>query len=330
MGTKTYRDLVLSIKENGLNEPIWMYEDKILDGEHRHKACLELGIKPEFRDFKKEHPNLDPLQFCIDQNLTRRDLTKAQKAKIAQEIANMKRGDNRFTKENKKLVDASQDASTANRGVSQEEAAKGVGISRSTLQRRKIVEEKGTSLLKEAVDEGKITVKVGAKIASLDEKAQDAQVTAIINGEIKAAQVTAIIDGVAKAAQKETRNAEKQEEKKGRDEKRYRKFEMELSDLKRAQKRLDKNYGWFIVPVSDLSGTADLSYVKRFCQLVVHNPNRWPEDRLVQYAANEVGKEYAVGRINQINSGITNIKSAMIAELASISSLETISEQPIS
>ena len=55
----------------------------ILDGHHRLKACIELGIiKPTFqlKEFKNE---LEEELFAIDSNLARRQLTKFQRAELA-------------------------------------------------------------------------------------------------------------------------------------------------------------------------------------------------------------------------------------------------------
>ena len=37
--------LVADIEKNGLIEPVWLYEGKILDGRNRYRACLDLGTE---------------------------------------------------------------------------------------------------------------------------------------------------------------------------------------------------------------------------------------------------------------------------------------------
>ena len=67
------------LKEN----PIVLYEGRILDGQHRYRACSELGIEPLFRDFVGSEPQA--LALVLANNTDRRHLTKAQ---IAQTIVN--------------------------------------------------------------------------------------------------------------------------------------------------------------------------------------------------------------------------------------------------
>lgn len=68
--------LVEDIQENGLIEPIWLYEDKILDGRNRYTACCEAGVEPTFRHYEGD----DPIGFVISLNIKRRDLTSTAKA----------------------------------------------------------------------------------------------------------------------------------------------------------------------------------------------------------------------------------------------------------
>lgn len=70
------------IAANGLNEPIWLYDGKILDGRNRYRACRELGRTPLFRDYTGP----SPVAFAWSQNGERRQLTHGQKAAIAVEM----------------------------------------------------------------------------------------------------------------------------------------------------------------------------------------------------------------------------------------------------
>jgi len=46
MPDEDFEDLIHSIKEHGQREPITVYENKILDGWHRYRACQQLDINP--------------------------------------------------------------------------------------------------------------------------------------------------------------------------------------------------------------------------------------------------------------------------------------------
>src|SRR5690349_3651612 len=74
--------LVEDIRENGLIEPIWLYEDKILDGRNRYTACCEAGVEPTFREYEGD----DPIGFVISLNIKRRDLTSTAKAIAAYKV----------------------------------------------------------------------------------------------------------------------------------------------------------------------------------------------------------------------------------------------------
>jgi hypothetical protein len=64
--------------EDGLIDPITLYEGKILDGRVRYRACLVSGTEPRF----EEYEGSDPEGFLVSRNL-HRDLSKLQRALIA-------------------------------------------------------------------------------------------------------------------------------------------------------------------------------------------------------------------------------------------------------
>ena len=76
------------IRENGLLEPIWLYEGKIIDGRHRYYACQEVGVAHQFREYE----GTNPIGFVISLNLKRRHLTDSQRAMVAASLANMPLG----------------------------------------------------------------------------------------------------------------------------------------------------------------------------------------------------------------------------------------------
>ena len=80
-----YERLKSDIAENGLQEPIWLYQEKILDGRNRHKACIEAGVKPEFRSYGGN----EPLKFVLSLNLARRHLDTVDVCKVVDSVADI-------------------------------------------------------------------------------------------------------------------------------------------------------------------------------------------------------------------------------------------------
>jgi hypothetical protein len=69
---------VNDVRENGLRVPIVMYEDKILDGRNRYRACVMAGVACRFEVYAGD----DPAAFVISMNLHRRHLTSEQKREL--------------------------------------------------------------------------------------------------------------------------------------------------------------------------------------------------------------------------------------------------------
>jgi ParB-like nuclease domain len=85
--------LANDIRENGLHEPILVFEGEIIDGRNRYAACQLAGVEPRIADYKGLRSDI-PARI-ISMNLQRRHLTTEQRAHIAAEIANMGRGGHR-------------------------------------------------------------------------------------------------------------------------------------------------------------------------------------------------------------------------------------------
>lgn len=135
------------IKENGLIEPIWLYQEKIIDGRNRYRACIENGVEPKFRNWEGKG---SLISFVISLNLKRRHLNESQRAMVAAAIANLGEG---------------RPKTTQICAVSQKEAAKLLNVSHRTVQAAVKVKDKATPELRKAVESGKIAVSQAAKIA---------------------------------------------------------------------------------------------------------------------------------------------------------------------
>src|SRR5712692_1201793 len=84
-----FLELVEDIREHGLREPITLYQNKVLDGRNRRRACHVAGVAPVFESY----PGDDPLDYVISKNLRRRHLSTSQRAMVAAKLATMRQGE---------------------------------------------------------------------------------------------------------------------------------------------------------------------------------------------------------------------------------------------
>lgn len=75
MDDERFAELVKDIRARGLLTPIQLYEEKILDGRNRYRACLEADVEPTF----VEVTDCNPYDRVWSLNGARRDLTDAQR-----------------------------------------------------------------------------------------------------------------------------------------------------------------------------------------------------------------------------------------------------------
>ena len=81
LGKEEFLALEDSIRAHGQEEPIVLYNGKILDGRNRYMACYSAGIEPTVVDGEFESDK-EALDYVIIANVTRRHLDKSQRAMV--------------------------------------------------------------------------------------------------------------------------------------------------------------------------------------------------------------------------------------------------------
>src|SRR5205807_5405213 len=164
------------IKANGLHQPIWTYQDKIIDGRNRYKACLEAGIEPQFREWNGEG---SLIAFVVSLNLNRRHLTSSQKAMVALEVEKQLA----LEAEKRMLAGKALDPETKlSQGRSAHQAATITGTSGTYVKDAKRIAEKAPEL-KDAVLAGRLNIPDAKAISCLPVEMR-AQVLEKANGHL--------------------------------------------------------------------------------------------------------------------------------------------------
>jgi ParB-like nuclease domain len=147
-----FAELAADIKAQGLREPIVVYENRILDGRNRYRACVAAGIEPIFTDYEGN----DPVGFVISLNLRRRHLSESQRAIVAAKLATLRDG------QRADLVE----------GLPIGRASALLNVGERTVARAREVLEHGAPELKHAVEKGEVSVSAAADVATLPERDQ--------------------------------------------------------------------------------------------------------------------------------------------------------------
>lgn len=147
------QDLAADIHKNGQQNDIVTYEEKILDGRNRYQACQLAGVKPR----TIEYTGKDPVGFVVSLNIHRRNLTTGQRATIAAKIANMNRGGDRTSPEQKTNL-----SNGKSKEKSQAQAAKEMNVSPMSLKAAKKLAKDNPELAVQ-VEEGSMTLNAAVK-----------------------------------------------------------------------------------------------------------------------------------------------------------------------
>jgi ParB-like chromosome segregation protein Spo0J len=157
--------LAADIKATRLKEPIWLHEGKILDGNNRYRACLKLYYPFKDTDFRQFDPATqgDPLAFVVSANLHRRHLNESQRAAIAARLVTSKLGSNRYNMPS----------------VTNEQAAKLLGVSEATVKIAKAVVDKAAPEIMEKVQKGEVRLGAVSQIIKKPKEEQVAELSRI-------------------------------------------------------------------------------------------------------------------------------------------------------
>jgi ParB-like chromosome segregation protein Spo0J len=153
MSDEQYQALKADIAENGQHEDIMIWQGMLIDGRHRLRACLELGIQPDTAELDD---SCDPYIYVITHNLHRRHLTESQRSLVAGKLATLKRGE----VGNGRKVEVQICTPTI------DDAAGLLGVSRRSVALAKRVIEHGSKAIVDAVESGQIPVSFAAKFVT--------------------------------------------------------------------------------------------------------------------------------------------------------------------
>lgn len=168
MSDDEFLDLRKSIREHGLlaGEEIVLHEGKILDGRHRHDACLREGVEPRFR----EYTGTDPEGYVLAK-LTRRNLDESTRALVAGRLLAARCG-------------------PGGDKLRQDDVRRRFGLGETIVMEAVRVVKLASPGLVRMVENGEVKMKQAAAVARLPRKEQEQVVAAGAGSvKIKAAQL---------------------------------------------------------------------------------------------------------------------------------------------
>lgn len=163
MSDEEFQDLKDSIESIGVQTPIVIFEDMVIDGWHRYTAANEVGVDCPESELPED---VDPREFVLASNKTRRHLSKSQLAlSFARVYEWVSHGH---------YVRRGEPGSPLEK--TNEELAELAGTSTKTIKQAKAVLKDGSEDVVKAVADGKISAKRGAEISKLPKEEQSAAI----------------------------------------------------------------------------------------------------------------------------------------------------------
>jgi ParB-like chromosome segregation protein Spo0J len=182
MSDEEFAELKASIETEGQHYPIVANENlEVLDGHHRFRACVELGIEPDF-EVRRFEDKLVEKKFVIEANLRRRHLNSFQLVElgvplleIEKKLAKKRQVAGGKNGRNVQLGLAPDDAKPAFKGKAAAAVAKKLGVSTRTFERGKKIVEKASEEDKQQLREGKASIsKIYSEVVAVEKGAEQA------------------------------------------------------------------------------------------------------------------------------------------------------------
>ena len=147
MSNDEYDALKNDVAENGQLDPITIWNDEIIDGAHRYKACQELGVEPYFQDFNGTIN--DAISLTISKNIMRRHLSVSQRAMIANDLAQQHPGGDRKSDDH---------SANSPNGLTQGDAATLMNVGTKAVSEARKIANFGDDKLVDAVRNNKLSL----------------------------------------------------------------------------------------------------------------------------------------------------------------------------
>ncbi len=169
---QAFDELVTDIREHGLQQPIWTYQDKIIDGRNRYRACLEANVEPRYQEWDCKG---SLISFAVSMNIRRRHLDSSQRAMIAVRSLPLYEAESAKRHGGDHKSEEYQDGknSILISGASVGLAAKDFGTNEKYVQHAKDI-MKHAPELEEHIANGTITLPDAKAIANLPKESQSA------------------------------------------------------------------------------------------------------------------------------------------------------------